>query len=589
MAQFQTDLTPAKGEGAQALSPVAPVDYSGAAKVIGSVFDNIGRGNASQVKAERQALEDAVVGEFVRESLTLKDAFTTGGMTAAEVNTRSRAIYSKYAAAYPHLTESLSKANTNIKGDSGLGESFDFEAAADAADKAELAAMRNAGIYIGPDQDQATIERSKEAYRKSVRAEDEFKKMTARSSERRAQASEDRAAEDYADKKRAAGLLADLGASEQRRLIDTVASLTNRAQNGEDPKTLLLELANQKSRLNQGLNTIAATHPDLAGPYRTMFTEITTFAEAAIKGEIDSATYENKVKNLINQAALVGLADPKTRALAATQKLVPNSDVLAFMGAQVGVETHAAIVRGISGQPGIDIISSPEATKAAAMTISQGLNDLRKGREDTRNDTKNLINSTLKQVGAADFLNMKPEQLNEVSSFIASPDFAYALENGLVDPANMESAKRIVQYRYQQPVVSSIVEKMSDTLNLGFNQPDVNVSDVVDLQTVGDKITLAISPEVQDRGVAETLRANLKTSQVALNQVVRMAAHLEGRTDYAKYWEENRHNIMPDLYLEPSYVGAVVNGYEYLGGNTRNKRNWLFVGESDRSKSGKIK
>ena len=77
-------------------------------------------------------------------------------------------------------------------------------------------------------------------------------------------------------------------------------------------------------------------------------------------------------------------------------------------------------------------------------------------------------------------------------------------------------------------------------------------------------------------------RTAIKEAEGALNQVIRIGAHMEGTTDYAKYWENNKHLIMPSIYPDPAKLkpGQVVDGYKYLGGPSGVQSNWQFVGKS---------
>jgi hypothetical protein len=62
-----------------------------------------------------------------------------------------------------------------------------------------------------------------------------------------------------------------------------------------------------------------------------------------------------------------------------------------------------------------------------------------------------------------------------------------------------------------------------------------------------------------------------------LNQLIRLHAHLEGTTDYAKYWEAHKHELMPSIYPDPNKLkpGTVVDGFKYVGGNYRDRSNWI--------------
>ena len=51
---------------------------------------------------------------------------------------------------------------------------------------------------------------------------------------------------------------------------------------------------------------------------------------------------------------------------------------------------------------------------------------------------------------------------------------------------------------------------------------------------------------MQERTLGE-----LKGAQILINQALRAGAHLDGTTDYKKYWEENKHEMFPALFQAP--------------------------------------
>jgi hypothetical protein len=56
-----------------------------------------------------------------------------------------------------------------------------------------------------------------------------------------------------------------------------------------------------------------------------------------------------------------------------------------------------------------------------------------------------------------------------------------------------------------------------------------------------------------------------------------MGAHMEGTTDYQKYWDDNKYYILPQAF--PVKPGQVVNGFKWSGtGDYRDKSTWKKVG-----------
>ena len=104
--------------------------------------------------------------------------------------------------------------------------------------------------------------------------------------------------------------------------------------------------------------------------------------------------------------------------------------------------------------------------------------------------------------------------------------------------------------------------------------------DAVDIKYDGSGISFvprkgktALEPFQQKQQEASI--AELNSVKAGINQSIHIGAHMEGSTDYNKYWEENKHLYVPQLY--PARVGTVVNGYKYKGGVYTDPSNWTKV------------
>jgi len=71
----------------------------------------------------------------------------------------------------------------------------------------------------------------------------------------------------------------------------------------------------------------------------------------------------------------------------------------------------------------------------------------------------------------------------------------------------------------------------------------------------------------------------LNTSQKAINEVIRLGAHTQGSTDYAKQWEDNKHVYFPTMFspYKNLEIGQVVDGMRYNGGDAKADTSWSKV------------
>lgn len=78
---------------------------------------------------------------------------------------------------------------------------------------------------------------------------------------------------------------------------------------------------------------------------------------------------------------------------------------------------------------------------------------------------------------------------------------------------------------------------------------------------------------MQMRAIQSVREINSKMA--GINTAVKMGAHMEGRTDYKKYFEENASLFLPTFFPNKQFIEEQAKaGYKYLGGNRYNPRNW---------------
>ena len=124
----------------------------------------------------------------------------------------------------------------------------------------------------------------------------------------------------------------------------------------------------------------------------------------------------------------------------------------------------------------------------------------------------------------------------------------------------------------------------------GYAGGDVPIAQLVDFQ-VDENGTVSLVPKwdekdfnkstaAQMRAITEVRDINRQLS--AINTAIKAGAHLEGRTDYKKYFEENGSIFLPTFIPNKKFIEEQAKkGYKYLGGNRYNPRNWVKSGGSD--------
>ena len=155
-------------------------------------------------------------------------------------------------------------------------------------------------------------------------------------------------------------------------------------------------------------------------------------------------------------------------------------------------------------------------------------------------------------------------------------------------------ATQVFQQFYEKNVVQGVNQKLNETFN--FNtltkaDPSAPRGDTVTQQTRALDISnvnvqfngtsvifglKALPADPADRSFAMRKMEETKPYQDALGRMVRMGAHLEGNTNYQKYWEDNKHILLPQMFSKYKNleIGQKVDGFVYTGGDANDARNW---------------
>jgi hypothetical protein len=313
---------------------------------------------------------------------------------------------------------------------------------------------------------------------------------------------------------------------------------------------------------------------------------------------------KNELEMKITQMKLVAMGDSQVAAAVVANQLLPNNASLALSSAPAGVRAISILSSIKPGEKNTDgtpkyvpqVVGNPDAEESTLRLLKQGLSDLKGGKikneELGRLQASNSVNHILKQVGA--IINQEgadPRQLKGVAEFFASPEYASFVQSNALDPQAAQTAKKTFQLVYEPAVVNGVQQQLTKTLDQGTSfmgmerqvkkTEPVKLVDAVDIKFSGSGIFF--EPKAKAASMPGEFRSqalevqSLNASQKALNQIIHIGAHMEGNTDYAKYWEEHKHEFVPGYFMKGVKVGDVVSGYEYLGGNASNQKNWKQV------------
>ncbi len=572
MAEFSANLSAPQAAGAGVIAPVRQMDVGDVGGALINVAGNLATlFVANQVERENKQRADAaaqVVADFTREQNALADAVSQGTMTKAAAAARARATFSKYTTNYSGLTEEFSKINKSLFEHGDLGEAKEEEQSLQDMFRQERKDMLARGYVMPESASGRFTEAQIEAFRASRWADSQFERVVARNSEDRSQTAEERASFVFENKQRINTVVSELAGAHLRSSQELIRDARARIQSGEDPIAVQADIRMHFSNIQGALNAASALEPSISAGYRETFADLEKFAMDVSSGKLEEDAYNNQFKSIVNRSALVGLQDPQVRAFAATSKLLngplPSIFLEANMGAKRSILRIAETPLGATGVP--TIVGDPEVEKPAFDLIKGQVKEVEKGTavdmEGTKAQVSNLTNHVLKQVA-----NATPETsataLNNAIGFIASPEYAKIVKYNLIDSETAEKAKEVFQLTYEQSITQAIQEKLSqpsrfDRDRQGRTIPAADapkVSDLVDFVPTGAGIKVQAVGGIADRtdlAMQRAIQEELKPVVLSLNKLIHAGAHMEGHQDYSKYWEENKHNLLPDIFEAPA-------------------------------------
>lgn len=561
MADFNVSLSGPQAAGAGVIAPVRKADVGSSGALINLAGDmaKIFMVNQQEDKKKKaEEFEARIIGDFTREQAALNEAMMTGQMTQAQASARARVNFSKYSANYPQFVESFAKQNKALVDHSAIGEAMESEQSVQDRERQLLSDMQKSGIYM-PDNASAEFKTLQvDAYLTRKRLDEEFQRTAARNAETRAMSSEERQQYQFSRKQNVAKGLVQIGGSYIESAQAFSRDVLDRIRSGEDSAVVIADINTYFGNIQAGISSLSAEMPEMGGIWNNMFDKLRVTAMDVASGKIDKETLENELTRIKNQSQITALSDPQMQGLYAASALLNGQlPALFYQKNQAALDAVMRVSQGFGGvKP--QIVGIPENEEAAFSLLKSQVAQLESGRVPDMTRTKeqitNVVNNVLDQVGNASE-NVDGKALNAAASFLASPEYAKIIQYGLVDAATASKAKDVFQTVYEREIVKGIDDKLGQPFSFGGGTQQATVGELLDFKFTGSGVTVepTQAPYMNQftRQNRNQLVREMKTAVKMLNQTIHMGAHMEGGTDYAKYWEENRHNLLPSKFDAP--------------------------------------
>lgn len=601
MADFgagSTTLSDPQGQGTSPVAPVqervSPLGPSPFLHALGDIFVN---GLEKNAKANQLAMKNAVVGEYLNKEQSYIDAMNSGQWNSSRVSAESKSNFTKILASHPEYVNELTAARTSLYGGSQLSDVQQQEEADKKLKEQTKAAASGYGFQFYPGMSKEAEESSLKAYQTGRMVENQFDEATKRAAESRAQRSDVRAEGSYAmtvdehvQKETAAEGLRKIADANFDSLQTSAKDLIAKVESGSMTYDQALAIHSSNIfRIKAALNAVASTNPQLAAPWTQLFNDMDSLVKERMdpkkRSADELAELENRFKTIVAKGKLAAVErDPSlTKAVVATT-LFPGDSMVMLAGVPA---VKSWLLSNSGADPTLKPASPVVGTgndKAAFATMKKAINNLQSGKiapadkEKATIEATNLVNKALKETAGLNG-DINPAALKEASSFFASTEFGKLALEGKIDRDTALNAQHVFTSLYEPAVKDAIIRRLE--------APSVNgksLMENVNIKMVGNNVTFESKTVKQpaftyrgapdNQGKVNDERTTLNDAAAGLNQLVHLHAHLEGTTDYAKYWEDHKHEFMPQVFpdpnkLKPGQVVTAKNGkkYKYVGGN----------------------
>jgi hypothetical protein len=315
----------------------------------------------------------------------------------------------------------------------------------------------------------------------------------------------------------------------------------------------------------------------------------------ATKGETSEAMF----KEIINKSKITAITtDPDMKKLVVASSLLGQNGgaILAVKGVGLASNFLASsnAPEGTLKTPVPTIVGNQEAEKDVTSFLSSSIKKINMGafreNEKAQGEAVNSVNTLLTQMGdAAKTGKLDPAKMDSLAVFLADPEYGKFASQGKLNKAATEIGKAAYVKTYEQAVIQEVHSKL-ETFSKPTPGSTISVrpfNEMVDvtftgsgIQFIPKNVTFKDKPRKDLLDSSEKFQqhskvAELNSAAAGVNRLVHIGAHLEGHTDYAKYWEERKYDILPQVY--PARAGVIVNGYKSKGGVGSDPSNWEKV------------
>lgn len=578
MADFgvqATQLSPPSGAGSNPVAPAtASVLGNGVASLLGGIAETFEKGLAADAKSKAKQQEITVVNGYAKKLAAINDAVASGQMRPSEASARQRSLHSEYVAGYSQYVDEIDKVRKSFMGGSSIGDVEDDIKMERDLRKSRILDAQKAGFPITVGMSDKTVDAMVDAHQTGVRADAEIQKQYRQNEQDRQAGRWNNEVRDRENKEKSLTLINTITESNLNASSAYANDLAARMRAGKvSPEAAQLEWTGYMSRIEAQIQAASGLDSSLAAPYRSLFSDMNKLGMQLLDPTQEAKKIEDEIKLVIGRQKLIALAQPNiTEGVALTQLFGNSPEVaLKFSGSIIAAANKMAAVPVGSSTPIDPVVGIPQRERAAFEVAKSGIISLRTGDKSPEvvQGITNTINNSLAQVGdALGRPGVDAKYLKNVASFIASPEYGEYVSKNKVDPASNAAAVRTFQLSYEPQIINGVNRKLDEAFTVktglvpnraatgGELKPVQKTFDTskVKVNFTGSGIFFELTDIPKDpveRQNAQATMQSLKEAQLGINQLIHMGAHMEGNTNYAKYWEARKHLLLPRFFADP--------------------------------------
>lgn len=597
MADFTTDFSPAQHAGANTVAPVqvSPVpnmDYNSVIDKGLSIFARLGENAA---KKEADARNNSILRDYAARAKTIADNLEAERVSASTASTLQKALYQEYYGNYPELGKDLAFARKELFEGTNVGDAQRTLNEQKEKEKAVDEMARGYGLSI---DDSTLSPESKRLMREDAlamrRAEEAQKRRSSQQSYRIAENAEQRAEGEHQyklkerqNKEQAIVELRTLVSTRYDTVSSSWQDYLTAAQTPEQILQAKAKIANDMSQITAAAQSMAASNPELADNLIKPFQELSKFYMDNLKPGVKLDTLKQEKEQLMTYAQILFLQKPDTLAAVAASSLLPNAIEPSRIAKDALFGQYANVVNSLETTPPHllpQLVGTPD-DKAGMDMVVNGIRKLNNGsaKGDLPKMTKEIervIDVYSKQAaGIVSNEGYDPRHLGQLMTFFSDVEVGKAISSGKISPKQQKALQAAIS-AYTEDTVKSVTAKLGEAAQDFGQRKSPKVSDyVADFKFEGGKLTIVPVAGYGSKDGSKAAQEALKTSEAALTRIIQVGAHNDRTMDYGKWWEDNRHKVLPNVYADPASLkpGDIHGGKKFKGGMYNNPNNWEAV------------